>query len=437
MSAPAKSRRLARIQLITVGLLVVICFVNYLDRSTLSVANPLIRRELGLSPGQMGLLLAAFAWSYALIQVPLGPMIDRFGPRWLLGCGLIVWSAAQGLAGLAGNFTQLFWMRTLLGIGESPTIPSATKTVRNWFNTFERGTPIGVFNCANNLGQALAPPIITVLMLGFGWRFPFVVLGVMGLVVAALWFVLYRDAETTLLEPTDRQHLAEGDQQLTAQRLDFAQWRKLLRYRTTWGMILGFGLLSYFDNMFRAWLPGYLEMERHLSIATTGWVAMIPFLFSAVGSLTGGISADLLIRRAGFSPVAGARLPIVVGIAGMAAFTFIGALASSTVVAVACICMAMWLGHIASGCGWVLVSVAAPRNAVGSVGGLQNCAAYLCATLSPIVTGYSVELTGSFVLALLSGACVGLAAGVCYWVLAARPIPAADFGGEAAEQAVR
>jgi MFS family permease len=432
MRSLAKSRRLKRMQVVTVSLLVIICFVNYLDRSTLSVANPLIRKELGLSPGEMGILLGAFAWSYALAQVPLGPVIDRFGPRMLLGLGLIAWSAAQALAGLAGSFAQMFWLRTALGVGESPTIPCAAKACRSWFNVRERGTPMGLFMGANNLGQAISPPVITLMMLWAGWRFPFVVLGVAGLVVAGLWYAIYRDAETTRLEPADREFLTEGDQGITVQRLDFAQWRQLLKYRTAWGMIIGFGCWGYFDNMFRAWLPGYLEMERHLTIGTTGWAAMIPFTCSVLGSVTGGLTMDMLIKRFQFTPSGSARLVIVLGIGLDAFFIMLGALAGDVVTAVACISVAMWVGHMGSGCAWTLVTTSVPRNAVGSVGGLQNCAAYLGGAASPIVTGFSVELTGSFVLALLIGAGFGAVSALAYWVLAARPIPPEDFGGATA-----
>jgi sugar phosphate permease len=427
MQTPPKSRRLRRLQLLTMGLLIVIGFVNYLDRSTLSVANPLIRQDLGLSAGQMGILLAAFAWSYALTQVPLGPMIDRLGPRKLLGAGLVVWSAAQGLAGFVGGYGQFIWMRIMLGVGEAPQTPSATKIIQSWFNVRERGMPIGFFTASYNLGQTLAPPVITVLMLAFGWRVAFVVLGLAGFVLAAIWFVVYRDPEYHRLDEADRHYLVEGDQQVTEKRLGFAQWRRLLRYRTAWGMVLGFGCAGYLDNLFRTWLPGYLEVERHLSIATTGWATTIPFAFGVLGSLTGGFSADFLSRRVGLSPLNSARLPIVVGLTGMACFTALAAVSGGVVTAVICISMAMWLGHIGTGCAWILVTAAAPRNAVGSLGGLQNCAAYLGATAAPIVTGFSLEATGSFLVALMIGACFGLLAAVMYGVVVSRPIPPEEF----------
>jgi MFS family permease len=152
-----------------------------------------------------------------------------------------VWSAAQGLAGFVGGYGQFIWMRIMLGVGEAPQTPSATKIIQSWFNVRERGMPIGFFIASYNLGQTLAPPVITVLMLAFGWRVAFVVLGLAGFVLAAIWFVVYRDPEYHRLDQADRHYLVEGDQQVTEKRLGFAQWRRLLRYRTAWGMVLGFG----------------------------------------------------------------------------------------------------------------------------------------------------------------------------------------------------
>jgi sugar phosphate permease len=168
--------RLKSIQRIGLTLLVVAGVVNYIDRATLAVANPLIREELGLSIAEMGYLLSAFLWAYAFSQLPTGAMVDRLGPRLLLTLGLSLWSFAQLLGGMVQNFTQFFGARVLLGVGEAPQFPTGARVVRDWFNQRDRGLATGVFNCASSLGTAIAVPLLTYLMLSFGWRVMFAIL---------------------------------------------------------------------------------------------------------------------------------------------------------------------------------------------------------------------------------------------------------------------
>ena len=143
--------------------------INYIDRATLAVANPLIRHDLHLSVADMGYLLSAFLWAYAFAQLPTGAMVDRIGPRKLLTLGLSLWSLAQVLAGLVQSFGQFFGARILLGIGEAPQFPTGARVARDWFNARDRGLATGIFNCASSLGTAIGVPLLTYLMLSFGW----------------------------------------------------------------------------------------------------------------------------------------------------------------------------------------------------------------------------------------------------------------------------
>src|SRR5580698_129039 len=185
VQTPSPSMR--RMQRLALVMLVISGTVNYLDRSALAIGNPEIRKELGLNATQMGVLLSAFLVSYAFAQLPTGLLIDRVGPRKLLGLGLAVWSLAQTLAGFVGTLSQLWWARLFLGIGEAPQFPSGARVVSNWFNVKDRGFPTGVFNSAASIGPALAPPILTALMLAFGWRIMFTTMGVLGFITAVVW----------------------------------------------------------------------------------------------------------------------------------------------------------------------------------------------------------------------------------------------------------
>src|ERR1700728_2698560 len=199
--------RLRRFQRISLAMLVVAGTINYLDRGALSVANPAIRNDLHLSLGEMGLLLSAFAWSYALVQLPVGGLVDRVGPRVLLGLGMALWSLAQAVSGLVTSFSQFIWARILLGVGEAPQYPTSARVVSNWFAVRDRGLPTGVFNAASPLGTALAPPLLTLLMLTFNWRWMFVAMGLVGLIAAGIWTLLYRDPDLIGLSTEEHAYL--------------------------------------------------------------------------------------------------------------------------------------------------------------------------------------------------------------------------------------
>jgi sugar phosphate permease len=418
--------RLKSIQRVALALLVIAGVVNYIDRATLAVANPLIREELGLSIAEMGYLLSAFLWAYAFSQLPTGAMVDRLGPRLLLTMGLSLWSLAQLLGGLVQNFTQFFGARVLLGLGEAPQFPTGARVVRDWFNQRDRGLATGVFNCASSLGTAIAVPLLTYLMLSFGWRMMFVIMGVAGLIVAALWFLLYRNPGEVDLTATENAYRTQGDPPGQRTKVTFGEWKLLFRFRTTWGMIFGYFGCIYLTWIYTAWLPGYLEIERHMSVKYTGWAAAVPFACGVVGGVLGGYIADILVRR-GVEPLKSRRYPAAIALLGTAACTVAAAYVSSNALAIAFISVSLFLVYVTSTCAWALSSVAVPTNCTASIGAVQNFGGYLGGALAPTVTGLIVQNTGSFVPALVVGALIGVVSAGCYLFIVDQPITAAEL----------
>lgn len=420
-----KSPRIRRIQITALALLVLSGVVNYIDRATLAVANPLIREELGLSVADMGLLLSAFLWAYAIAQLPVGALVDRFGPRRMLAFGLGLWSLAQAAGGIVHGFGQFFLARGVLGLGEAPQFPTAARVSRDWFNPADRGTATGIWNCSSTLGSALSVPILTFLMLYVGWRWMFLIMGVAGVLVAVIAYAIYRNPAEVDLTAEEREHLTEGDPNTTGARLTWPEWRRLFGFRTTWGMLIGFFGTIYVTWIYGAWLPSYLEMERHMSIARTGVVAAIPFAFGVVGSLLGGRLADWLVTR-GVSPMNSRKWPMAAALMGTALFTALAAEVGSNALAIACISAAMFLSYVSSATAWAMASVAAPANCTASLGAMQNCGGYLGGALAPTATGFIVQATGSFAPALLLGAGVAAVCAVLYFVIVQEAIPALD-----------
>lgn len=179
-------------QRITVVFLLLIGIVNYLDRSALSIANTSIQKDMMISPSQMGILLSAFSIAYAFAQLPMGMIIDRLGSKIALGASLLGWSVAQAAFGMVNSFAGFMGLRVLLGIGEAPMFPSAAKALSEWFDANERGTPTGVVWSSTCLGPCLAPPLLTLFMVNFGWRGMFIITGVIGVVLAVCWLTFYK-----------------------------------------------------------------------------------------------------------------------------------------------------------------------------------------------------------------------------------------------------
>lgn len=427
MSVLTASPRVKGIQRTALTMLVFAGVINYIDRATLAVANPLIREEMGLSVADMGYLLSAFLWSYAFAQLPTGALVDRLGPRRLLTVGLAVWSLAQLICGTVANFTQFFSARLFLGIGEAPQFPTGARVARDWFNPRDRGLATGVFNCASTLGNAIAAPLLTLLMVSFGWRWMFAIMGIAGLIMAAVWFVVYRNPTEIGLTAEENAYRTEGDPPGQRTKVTWAEWKQLFRFRTTWGMIGGYFGTIYITWIYAAWLPGYLEIQRHMSIKGTGWAAAIPFAWGVVGGVLGGLLADRLVRR-GWTPMRSRKVPAACALFLTACFTIAAAFVTDNNLAIAFISVSIFMVYCTSTCAWALSSVAAPTNCTASIGAMQNFGGYLGGALAPTVTGLIVQNSGSFVWALVLGAAIAIASAASYLFVVKDPITAGDLG---------
>ena len=255
-------------------------------------------------------------------------------------------------------------------------------------------------------------------MTRFGWRWMFALMGLAGLLLAAVFFVLHRDPrEAALVE--DERAVLDRDADGSA-RVSWASWRALFRHRTTWGMVAGFFGCIYVLWIYNAWLPGYLETDRHMSIARTGWVAAIPYLFGVLGSLAGGRLADALVAR-GVSPIDSRKYPMAIALLLTAAFTVLTALVASNDVAIGCLSASLFLIYVSTSAAWAMAPVAAPASLTASLGAMQNFGGYVGGALAPTVTGLIVQETGSFRIALFAGAAIAAVAAVAYAALIREP----------------
>jgi MFS family permease len=379
--------------------------MNYMDRSTLAIGNLRIRQEFGINATAIGALGSAWALTYGFAQLPSGYLLDRIGPKALVGVCMIVWSVFQAAGGIAGSFIQLMLSRIGLGASEAPCFPSATRSVSDWFDVKDRGTPSGVYTSGAYIGPTLAPPILTTIMLVWNWRVMFIVMGLAGIVGASLWFLIYRDPKKQVLSAQDEAYLRPN--RTAKSSVTVREWSLLFRFKAMWALMLGAFCTGYITWMYQTWLPAYLEMQQHISIAKTGFLASVPLICAFFGALCGGWLSDRLVKH-GVELIASRRRPLILGLLASAIFTGLAAMATGAAAAIACISLAMFFMQFGITCKWILVTAVTPQAYCASAASNQNFAGFLGGTLSPILTGFIVDVTGSFVVALAVGAAITL-----------------------------
>lgn len=424
----ASSNPYKKYQVITVSLLLVIGIINYVDRSALSIANTSIQRDMGITPSEMGILLSAFSLAYALAQLPLGVIIDRLGSKVSLGAALLGWSVAQTASGLINSFSSFIGLRILLGIGEAPMFPSAAKALAEWFEAEKRGTPTGIVLSSTCIGPCIAPPLLTLLMITWGWRGMFIVTGVFGIVIAICWFAFYKSKERYLAELPDE----ERDRLMASQALpvvtprptmkeQLSAWAELFRHKTTWGAVLGFMGVIYMLWLHLTWLPGYFEREHGLSLYQTAWVVSLAYVFGALGTIVAGRICDRLVKK-GASILGSRKIVVVTALLLAAAFTVPLSFGSGIVLSVALLCCALFSINMASSTAWMIANTVVDSRRVASFGSIQNFGGYLAGSVAPIVTGFSIQQSGSFASAFLISAAVASVAAMAYVLLLKQPI---------------
>lgn len=423
---------LKKYQRITVVFLLLIGIVNYLDRSALSIANTSIQRDMMISPSQMGILLSAFSVAYAFAQLPLGLIIDRLGSKVALGASLLAWSVAQSLCGLVNSFSGFMGLRVLLGIGEAPMFPSAAKALSEWFDANERGTPTGIVWSSTCLGPCLAPPLLTLFMVNFGWRGMFIITGVIGIVLALCWLTFYKSKAKYLAElaaqgqplPSE-QPAVRADAVQAPKASYFAGWLDLFKHRSTWGAVLGFMGVIYMLWLHLTWLPGYFEREHGLNLYDTAWVVSLAYGFGAMGTIVAGRFCDLLVRR-GMGILASRKFSVITGLVLAALFTLPLSYVSGLTGCVILLCLALFSINMASATAWMIVNTIVDSPRVASFGSIQNFGGYIAGSVAPIATGFSIQYSGSFNTAFMISAVVALCSALAYFLLLKAPIGGAE-----------
>jgi sugar phosphate permease len=399
-------------------LISVMYLITYLDRVNISTAAPLISKEYGFDNITMGYIFSAFAWSYALFQVPGGWLSDRFGTRRVLGLLVFYWSIMTAATGAAFSATSFIAIRFLFGVGEAGAFPGATRAMQSWYPRRERGLVQGVTHSASRLGAAIAPPIVLLIMLNLGWHWAFYICGAIGLLWSLWWGLSYRNLpeEHGLVNRAELETIRGVDAagQINPPPIDKqteVPWGRLLRSANMWAIMLAYFTYVYCLWIFLTWLTKYLVDVRHFTLLKGGLLASLPLWAGVVGDTVGGVATDWLLKRTGSAKI-GRRVVAITGLLGCAVFIVPAALTGDAYTAVFCLTASMFFLECTIGPSWAVPMDTGGKYS-GTVSGMMNMAGNFGAALSPIVFGY-LAAGDNWQAPFIVAACL-LVAGAAVW----------------------
>jgi MFS family permease len=358
--------------------------IAYIDRANLSVAlaTPEFKATFHLDDSARGLLNSVFFWSYALLQIPAGWIVDRYGVRKTYAVGFFFWTLVSAATGFIDNVYQLVAVRLLLGAGESVGAPASLRWIRWNCKEQERGRAVGIYMAGTKIGSAIGVPIAAFLITGYGWRAMFIICGLCGFLWLTAWIFLAKDHEKQLPgTPSDR----------LDQEKSFAT---LMASRTVWGILIGTFSYGYFLYFCVTWLPSYLIESRHLALNAMGYYAFFSFGGMAIVAILAGWLADSMISR-GTDPAATRKAFTIIGFL-LASTEVFGAYTDSATVALFFAAFSLAGLGLATANYWALTQTLIPGKAMGRIAGIQNCASNLGGVAAPIITGWLKERSGGY-----------------------------------------
>lgn len=428
--------------------------INYMDRATLSMALPVISDDLHLGPAAKGVLASAFFWSYAYMQIPIGWAADRFNLKWLYAGMFALWSLACGLAGFASSLWMLVAFRILLGFGESIYLPGGMKIISRLFPPQQRGFPSGFFDFGTRTGLVLDGILIPWLIVTYGWRSMFWIVGFTALIWLLPWIITPASAITRAESVTPEQRAASRSNapaillypfllllspllfawravfpQAFARACDLPAMRpvvtflELISNRNLIGIVLGFFCFDYFWYVMLTWLPDYLVKGRGLPIKQAGLLAAITFFIFGITEPLGGFIADALIRRGWNETRTRKGILTIAWVTGLLVIP--AGLTSDISVAVPLIFGAGLVG-LGTGNLLAILQCCAPPDKVGIWTGVKNYSGNLGGILAPLVMGLLISRTGSYVPGFAVGAVILVCGLIPYWFVVGELKPPAE-----------
>jgi MFS family permease len=400
---------------VVTALAVTLAVITYIDRVAISVSVPFIREELGLTAAQISWALAAFGWAYAAFEIPGGWLGDRIGPRRVLMRIVLWWSFFTAATGWAWNAWSLVTIRALFGAGEAGAFPNLTRVFTTWLPVKERERAQALLWLATRVSGAFTPLLVASLIAAIGWRRTFEVLGIIGVVWAAIFFWWYRDdpaehrsvnkAELALLPPPSETEIArEG-----------VPWRLIFSTPSVWLLSIQYMCLAYGWWFYVNWLPTYLRDSRGTSLRMGALLAGLPLLLGGVGCLVSATLIPRLSRMTG-SVATGRRIVAVTGFVGASACVFLFTGVSDPIRAMFVLGMAGFFNDFVMPAAWAGTMDIGGRYS-GTVSGAMNMMGSIAGASSVLVVGYLLTWTGDWTLTFYISAAIYLVGAICWLFL--------------------
>lgn len=380
--------------------------INYMDRSALSVAAPLVMKDLRLDAAQLGIVSSSFFAGYALFTLIGGYAADLFGPKRVFELSMSTWSVFCGLTAAAVGFSSLLIVRILFGCGEGPFGAAASKMVSNWFPPRQIATAIGIANAGTPIGGALAGTVAGWLAVRYGWRTSFVVLAAIGLLWTLCWVLAVTDRPAVQQEQRDLEDLKTEHRQLAAQRETQPPF-SFYRQPTVIATGISFFSYAYVLYFFLSWFPSYLTISRHLDVSRMSLLNAIPWILGTFGLLLSGLICDLLVR---ICPdlLAARKFVLVFCLVLAGTCVTLTGLVSSLSWAVALMAVTIFCVYLTGATYWAIIQDVVSAEHVGAASDFVHLIANCAGIVGPAVTGFIVQATGAFTSAFLLAGGVAL-----------------------------
>jgi len=364
---------------------------SFAIRLILGVVAPRLKQLYNIQPDEMGILLSSWNWSYTGALSIAGPIIDRFGPWISMATGSALWGIATLALPLAGGYTGLLLMRIVFGLGQGALIPCTSTSISSIFPAKERTRAVSVAFTGNSIGLAIAAPAAALIYAKWGWEWVFYIWGGASLILTILWVALYPEKVVGRVKSLSAAAAASEVR---------PPWLSLFGYRSTWGIAFGQMGYLYAYYFFVTWLPSYLVEERGMTILKSGFVSFLPFFAGVLGTLAGGWLGDALIAR-GHSPTFTRKSIIGFGLVGSTIMVIAAAYTENVWMAVTLITLCIGSLRLATASCNALPIDLTPRIVLGSVTAIQNFFGNIGGTLAPIITGFLIKSSGTFVSSLV------------------------------------
>ncbi|RVU04494.1 MFS transporter [Novosphingobium umbonatum] len=401
-----------------IGLVTLGTVLNYLARSTLSVAAPAIKADLHITTQQYSWVVMAFQASYTVMQTVAGAVLDSLGTRLGFMIFAVGWAVANALHALSGGWVGLAFFRGLLGANEAAAIPAGTKVVSEWFPARERSLATSAFQMGTSLGNMIAPPLVAFCILWWGWRSAFVVSGLLSLVWSLGWWVCYRRPQEHARLGDDERALIEQGQQVEAEVAPATGRMAMLRDRHFWAIAVPRFFAEPAWQTFNFFIPLYLVSVWKLDLKAVALWAWMPFLAADFGSLAAGVLPGWLIRR-GSGIIASRKISMSCGALLMVGPACIG-LVSTPTMAIMLFCVGGFAHQMLNGALITLCSDLFPGRQVATASGMTGSAAWIGGILFTFLIGQSADTFGYNPLFVSLAALDLLGCAALWWMMAGR-----------------